>query len=638
MCGIAGIVRYRGQTWASKEPILSMLAVMEHRGPDDEGAWSSKDGRVVLGHRRLSIVDLSAAGRQPFVSGDGRHVMIYNGEIYNFRELREQLDDQTPWLSQSDTEVLLKAYVRWGTAVLDRLDGMFAFAIWDAREETLFLARDPFGEKPLFFSRTPEGVLFASTLNAMLVGLQATPLVNYPVLASYFNYGFIESPDTIYRGIEKLRAGSWIMFRRNSDHAEVYWYPQANNHHCGFDEAVHRTEEVLKESLKRRLIADVPVGCFLSGGVDSSLVTALAAQQKGTRLKTFSVGFNEMSHDELHYAQRVVDIYKTDHHHITLTADALEVLPLLSWHSGEPYADHSLVPTYHLSKLAREEVKVAVSGDGADEIFGGYVTSYSAWLAQYYRQLLPRHLRQLVALSLKYVHQTYPGNSIRWLYRFAEYGIKDPLEAYKNIWTNLWKRWEHNLYTPNFRGFLNGYRSDWIDQYFEKSTNMQPYLGVLHAEMRGRLCDDFLVKVDTASMANSLEVRSPYLSRSLSDALFGLPGHVIFHHFCRKAILKKIGEKYLPRNLLYRKKSGFTMPVGMWLRSPRYGLLLKRLTERPGIVGEITDVGVVNGVIQDHLAGKADHGARLFCLLYLDLWHRIFVEKSLSPTTPLSES
>ncbi len=639
MCGIAGVAG-RG---AEPERVRRMVAALAHRGPDARGLFTGPG--IAIGHARLAVIDLSVEAGQPMATRDGRRCLAFNGEIFNHGELRSELPPPAGgWRTRSDTEVLLHLLDVHATQPAEaaaRLDGMFAFALHDRERRELVLGRDAFGEKPLFYALEAGRLVFASTLPALLLGLDATPEIDEGALANVVRFGAVAGPETIYQGIRRIPPGHLASFRDGVFAIRPFAAvddDEVRSRAVSFGEAVEQAHDLLLSSVRRRLVADVPVGCFLSGGVDSALVTALAARERGVRLRTFSAGFDVPSHDERRYAGEVIRRYDLEHSDVVVTSESLESLPKLISHVGEPFGDPSIVPTYEVSRLARRHVTVVLTGDGGDELFGGYDTGLAAHLASRYRAALPAPLRSAVAWAARRADRALGSPITRRARRFAEYAACEPLDGYRGLLTHLWGGREARLFKPGpFDAVARG--RDWIDRHASDPANgaAEPFRRVLDAEIRGQLADLYLVKVDVATMAVSLEARCPFLDRGIARLCRSLPGSILYRRGVRKAVLKEVAARYVPRSLVTARKRGFTVPIGAWLREPRYRATLEALGSPRAALARWFDPAVVREAIGEHLARRADHGPRLFSLIGIEIFLRLCVDRSAEADTPLSD-
>lgn len=626
MCGIFGEVAYDGGAGRSVGPALG---AMRHRGPDAAGAWS--DGVCALGHRRLAIIDLSEAGRQPLGNEDGTVQVTFNGEIYNFAALRKELEGSGHrFRSRTDTEVIAHAYEQWGAACVGRFRGMFAFAVWDQRRRRLFLARDRVGKKPLFYTRQPGRFLFASELQGLLADPGVPREPDLAALDAYLSYGYVPAPASAFRGVSKLPPAHWLTLDPGPAgpvvRVERYWsldyVPKPRLTEAEASEALRET---LTEAVRLRLVSDVPLGAFLSGGVDSSVVVGLMARLSDRPVKTFSIGFEEADFNELDHARRVAERWGTDHHPLVLRPDASAVVGLLARHFGEPFADSSAVPTFFVSRATREHVTVALNGDGGDESFAGYERYAAVRLAGQLARV-PGLRRSAAGLAGLLPDSTNPRNRLRQARRFL--GSLDlPAGRRYGRWLTYFRpEAKAALCTDEFRAAADPV--PWLDALFGEgeSGGLDPVDAAMATDVRSYLPYDLLVKVDVTSMANSLEARSPLLDHEVMEFAARLPARLKLRGGTTKFLLKRAFADLLPPENVSRGKMGFGVPVGRWFRGPlrellRDSLLSDRASSRgyfrPGEVSRLVDL---------HLEGKADHTFQLWNLLMLELWHREVLE------------
>jgi asparagine synthase (glutamine-hydrolysing) len=607
MCGICGVAG--GDPALGRELVQRMCGAMVHRGPDDEGFVANGD--VVLGMRRLSIIDIGG-GHQPMANEESTVWVVQNGEIYNHRELRQQLITHGHvFRTQSDTEVLVHGYEQWGRAMVERLNGMFAFAVHDRREGVVFLARDRMGIKPLHYAMDGDRLVFASELKALLRDPALRRGIDPVALDEYLAYEFVPSPRTIVRGISKLRPGHTLTWSIRERRARVdrYWSPRLNTGDGGgdLDQESSRLLECLRESVRKELISDVPLGVFLSGGIDSSAVAAMMTQL-GVEVKTFSVGFAERSFDESGHAREVARHLGTDHHEVTLEPAAmLELIPKLTQLLDEPLGDASIIPTYLLSQFTREHVKVALGGDGGDELFAGYPTLQAHRLAGYYTRV-PRVLRRGL---VEPVVRRLPVSRSNLSFDFR---AKKFIEG-----ADLSVADRHRVWMGSFPE--RGVSSD------DDHSSLDPLNQVLMRDMRYYLEGDILVKLDRASMMASLEARVPLLNNDFVAYATSLPLNMKLRGMRSKFLLKRALRGLLPDRILNRPKKGFGIPVADWFRGPLREQMREVLSaERVGRDG-FFDVGMVEGLVDDHLSGRRDNRKQLWTLFAFQLWNQGYQER-----------
>jgi asparagine synthase (glutamine-hydrolysing) len=635
MCGIAGILDLKGRA-VERRLLERICARLAHRGPDDQGFYLDRD--VALGQRRLSIIDLSS-GRQPMGNEDGTVWVTFNGEIYNFLELRADLEGQGHrFATRTDTEVIVHAYEQYGTGCLERFRGMFAFAVWDSRQRSLFLARDRVGKKPLFYGWAGSQFVFASELQALVEHPGIRREVDPAAIDRYLTYGYIPAPGTIYRGVAKLSPGHFLVLKAPegspgiaAPREEPYWQleytPKLD---LDEDEAAEGLLEVLTEAVRLRLIADVPLGALLSGGVDSSVVVALMSRLSDRPVKTFSIGFEEKSFNELPYARLVAQRYGTDHHELIVRAQGLDVLPTLVRHHGEPFADSSAVPSYHVARLTRQHVTVALNGDGGDECFAGYERYLGSGLAERY-QRIPRPVRVgMIEPLAALIPATLPRrNRLSQAKRFLQVAAQPTARRYLRWVTYFTPEQKQGLYTPEFRNRLGGHEGGaWLlHQFADVRREGCDHLDALLAtDVRSYLPHDLLVKMDIATMASSLEARSPFLDHKVMEFAARLPGRYKLRGTTLKYLLKKVARKLLPAENLDRRKMGFGIPVGNWMRGELRPLLDEVLLSPTALARGYFRPEAVQQLVEENAKGPHDQSSQLWALLWLELWHREFLE------------
>jgi len=610
-----------------------MVGAIRHRGPDDVGVLA-QDG-VALGHARLSIIDLSAAGHQPMVTADGRLRIVFNGEIYNFQELRSRLLERGyHFKSHTDTEVILNGYHCWGTAVFAQLRGMFAIALWDNASGELVLARDRIGKKPLFYAWHDGILLFGSEIKAILAwpGFARSP--DLEAIHHYLSLQYVPAPWSAFQGVRKVPQASFMVLLRGGNvHVEKYWQlPDPHEaRHRPVTQLREELVELLDESVRLRMISDVPLGAFLSGGVDSSSVVAMMARHSSGRVKTFCIGFEEAGYDERTYARMVAERYDTDHHEMVVRPNAMEVLPKLIWHYNEPFADPSAVPTYYVSEIARRHVTVALNGDGGDESFLGY-SRYTQCLQTEWISRLPLSLRRLgekIALAVP------PGldrhRVIRVARRWLSYLNEKSSRRYAPSMVYFFEQDKDIGYGEKLIPFLRSSSLDLLEQYFAQSPS---YVGgAAWADIHTYLPDDLLVKVDIASMAHGLEARSPLLDHKLMEWAARIPPEQKISRGQTKSILKTAMEAHLPKEVLYRPKMGFGVPIDQWFKSDMkefaYDTLLSQAARQRGLVKS----DFVRTMLDEHCGGVRLHHTRLWALLMLELWFQMWID---APEPPLT--
>jgi asparagine synthase (glutamine-hydrolysing) len=630
MCGIYGIAGLDWNPSLDREVLARMGRVIVHRGPDDDGHFYN--GGVGLGMRRLSIIDLKG-GHQPIANEDETIWVVCNGEIYNFKELRDDLEKKGHhFRTHSDTEVIVHLYEDLGVDLFKRLRGMFAIAVWDAQRKRLVLARDRLGKKPLYVARLPGRLLFASEIKSILADHTVSRELNYSALNEYLALGYVPAPMTLFKGIEKLLPGHYLICERNQISQHCYWDldPETVDH-LPEEEWVERVREKLIESTRIRLISDVPLGAFLSGGIDSSAIVAAMARMTDQPVKTYSIGFEgeDSFYNELPYASIVARAFDTDHHEIVVRPDAAELLPKLIWHMDEPIADSAFITTYLVSRLAAQSVKVILSGVGGDELFGGYRRYLGDAFGRYYR-LLPRRLRQnwLPSILAKLPRDRHSSwkNLFRYAEAFAKSANLSPSERYLSYVT---------LFTADAAAELRNHGSNGVrptsaamQSYFTRCTGAENLNQCIYVDLKTSLADDLLALTDKMTMAASLECRAPFMDHELVELAARMPADLKVRGFTMKYVLKKAVQPWLPAEILNRKKRGFGAPMGAWLRRDLKLLVQETLSERQVNKRGLFQWPVVKQLIQRHDSKEGDYTDHLLALINLELWFRQFMDQS----------
>jgi asparagine synthase (glutamine-hydrolysing) len=631
MCGIVAIVERDLTRPVSAADIERMVRTLVHRGPDEQGLAALPG--VGLGMRRLSIVDL-AGGQQPFTSEDGAILLVANGEIYNCDSLRDDLLARGhSFRSRSDIEVLVHAYEQWGEAFLERVRGMFAVALWDGRSQTLLAARDRAGEKPLYYTLTPEGLRVASEIKALLSRPEVRRDLDDEGLDQFLTYEYIIAPRTIFRDILKIPAGHYLLYRGGAATVRRYWDAAAVPVRTWKDEDAAATlRETLRGAVASQMMADVPLGAFLSGGIDSSAIVAFMAEHgrdTGTEVNTFSMGFADGSYNELPYAREIADLFGTTHREGAVTPDLLDLFERLVVHIDEPFADVSLFPTYLVSQIARDHVKVALTGDGGDELFGGYDTYEAQRLAaRLSRFTTPSALRVLNRLVSLWPPSEKKKGLVNKVRRFVEGVAQAPADIQQYRWmTFLGPDGKRRLYSRAFLDRLAG--SDVYRPVRDALAAASPddlLNRQLYADLRIYLADDILVKVDRMSMATSLETRAPLLDADVMELAFSFPGDLKVRDGERKFVLKQALDGVLPRRILSRSKEGFSIPMKNWLRRELKPLMLELLSREAIARRGVFDGADVERRVGEHLDGRENHAHVLFALMVFERWAREFLD------------
>jgi len=629
MCGISGVV---GSLRSERATLLRMNDALHHRGPDGEGVFWNE--HVGLAMRRLAIIDV-AGGNQPIFNEDGQVCVVFNGEIYNFQDLRARLEQRGHrFVTHSDTEAVVHAYEEYGPRCIEHLWGMFALAIWDAREHRLVLARDRLGKKPLVYYLAPDGGLaFASEFQALL----SHPLVPRDVdprsIDDFLTYLYVPAPSTVYRNVWKLPPAHTLVWQAGRVTVEPYWQVAFGAKlNITEDEALARFGELLRDAVRRRLIADVPLGAFLSGGMDSSSVVAEMAELSPGRVKTFSIGFGERDFDELAYARQIAQRFGTEHQELVVEPHALNVLPTLVEHYGEPYADSSAVPSYYVSQLSRQHVTVALNGDGGDELLAGYERHWAARIAARY-DTVPRVVRHgLIRPLIPLLPEPRQRRAfLRRAKRFMTAAHLPVLERYLHWVGAFTPAMKQDLYTDDFRSMLDGHDAGhWLRDALAPEPRLDPVDAVQRADTLLYLPGDLLVKMDIASMANSLEARSPLLDHRLIEFCAALPSHYKLRGRTSKWLLRRLMRDRLPQDILTRPKMGFGVPVGEWLRDELRPFVEDTLFSDRAEARGLFRPAAIRGLVDQHQTRRTDATSFIWALLMLELWFRRFIDQPLS--------
>ena len=630
MCGICGIIDRNINRRVSESVLRNMCDAMKHRGPDDEGIYLDNKGvSVGLGHRRLSIIDLSRAGHQPITNEDKTIWIVFNGEVYNYKELRVELENKGhKFKSYTDTETVIHLYEEYGQDCLKYLRGMFAFAIWDEKEKSLFLARDRVGKKPLLYSYANGIFCFASEFLALLRSGLVEKKINYEAVHFYLTFGYIPAPLTIYEDVFKLPPAHKLILKDKKLAIERYWeldYSQKIN--ISEDEAAGEVLRLLKDAVKIRLYSDVPLGAFLSGGIDSSTVVALMSQVSSKKVKTFSVGFEEEDYSELKYAKNVAERFGTQHNEFIVKPKALEILPLLVERYGEPYADSSCIPTYYVSQQTRQYVTVALNGDGGDESFAGYERYQAMLLAEAFGSMLNISKKFIKGFSSFLPDSINPKNKLRRIKRFLGGAVLPTQKRYLR-WIGIFDDdLKNTLYSEDFLNkVVQKDPLKYLSPYINNSSRINLIDKLLMTDVNTYLPNDLLVKMDIASMANSLEARSPFLDHKLMEFVAKLPKEYKLKKSIKKHILKKTVKNLIPRENIHRPKMGFGVPVGGWFRGELKGFLNETLLSNKSLNRGYFKPEVIKDMIKTHIIGRKDYSFQLWTILMLELWHQRFID------------
>ncbi len=627
MCGIVGITNANSRR-VDLEILQKMNDAIIHRGPDDDGFYVNEN--IGLAMRRLSIIDI-AHGKQPIHNCDKSAWIVFNGEIYNFQQLRADLEKRGhKFYTNSDTEVIIHLYDRYGVDCVQHLRGMFAFAIWDDKDKSLFVARDRVGKKPLLYSHQPNGsLIFGSEFRALLAHPDISREVDYEAIDNYLSYLCVPAPQTAFKQIRKLEPGHWLRWKNGEIETKRYWLPDFSKKiKISQEEAEEETLRILRESVKLRMISEVPLGAFLSGGVDSSTVVALMAEMSSQPVKTFSIGFEEQDFSELKYAKRVAEHIGAEYHEFIVKPDALEVLPILVEHYGEPYADSSAIPTYYVAKETRKFVTVALNGDGGDESFAGYERHAAMRLAEKYHRL-PGVLRKaLIEKPMNLLPTSELKKSrVRDVKRFLQAASLPKTERYFRWMSTFNREAKKELYTREFTEQVSAQNpSHFLDEWFAKANGSGILDTTLLTDQMTYLPNDLLVKVDIASMANSLEARSPLLDHKVIEFAASLPENLKMRRFETKSLLKKVAARLVPKEVIYRRKMGFGVPIGNWFRGEMKEFVRDVLLSEKCLTRGIARREMIEKYVNEHLNAERDHTFQIWTLLMLELWFQRFVD------------
>jgi asparagine synthase (glutamine-hydrolysing) len=615
MCGIGGKISF----YASPSPDLgeAMNACMSHRGPDDCSVYST--GPAMLAHRRLSILDLSEAGRQPMSNADESVHIVFNGEIYNYRELRSRVSDYK-FTSETDTEVLLHLYEEEGIDCLKRLRGMFAFAIWDENDEELFLARDRMGQKPLFYRHEEDKFWFGSTIKAILADDAVSAKPDLDAIRDFLVYQYTPTPSTGFEGISQLEPATYLRFSNDGVQKRRYWdLSVADQSTASPSQLATQVRDKLKEATRLRMRSDVPVGVFLSGGIDSTVVAGLMSEISETPIETYSIGFGSEGHDEREFARMAADRFETNHHEFTVTPDAMEILPELVEHYEMPFADSSALPTYYVSKMASEDVTVALGGDAGDENYAGYHRYSRDALLNTLRKI-PTPLLLTSAGGLSKAQMVSDSPLLHKARRAAELASGDPVRMYARFVTHT--------KDDQLDAVWNGDNVEdeywYIRSAYEGSDGQTRLDRILEVDLNTYLPNDLLVKVDRASMAHSLEVRSPFLDHEVVEHAARIPSKYKHRRRTKKWILKRAFEDMLPTKILEREKQGFGIPIHQWFRGQLRDVASENI-ERLGSRNSFNEAAL-RSIFDAHISSEEDRGYQLWDYMMLEQWYERFID------------
>ncbi|MFN7976695.1 MAG: asparagine synthase (glutamine-hydrolyzing) [Vicinamibacterales bacterium] len=627
MCGIAGRVNFASGAPVDAGVVGAMCDLIAHRGPDGHGVHC--DGMIGFGHRRLAIIDLSPLGRQPMQTDDGQVVITFNGEIYNFQELRDALEARGHrFRSHSDTEVILAAYREYGDACVEKLAGMFAFAIWDAPRRRLLIARDRLGKKPLHYRIDGDGIAFASEPKAFLADPGFEARVNPQAIADYLSLQYVPAPLSAFAGVQKLPPAHVLVVEDGRVDVRRYWRLSYARQQTAIsdDDAIEAMIEQTRRAVRRRLVSDVPLGAFLSGGIDSGLVVSFMAECLDTPVRTFSIGFDDEAYNELPAARMVAEKYGTRHEEFVVRPRAADLLPQLVWHYGEPYADSSALPTYVLSELTRRHVTVALNGDAGDENFAGY-DRYRAMVMANRLEAVPRSLRRTGAAVSAAIAAAVPNRTLRRGARFARRLADTPERRYAGWVLHFEPSLKRTLCTPEFLAATEEHGYSYLESAFAGSDATTWLERTLDVDVRTYLPEDLLVKVDIATMAHGLEGRSPFLDHDLMEFAASLPARFKLRGGEKKWLLRQLARRRLPPTLLTLPKKGFGVPIDRWFREDLRETLRDVLFDGRLAGRGYVRMDAVQRIYDEHVSGQALWHFQLWNLLMLELWHRMFIDE-----------
>ncbi|MCG7848248.1 MAG: asparagine synthase (glutamine-hydrolyzing) [ANME-2 cluster archaeon] len=622
MCGICGYCNF-DESYPDEHLLKKMCSVIEYRGPDDEGIFLERG--IGLGMRRLSIIDVEG-GHQPVHNENGSIWIVLNGEIYNYKELRLSLEKKHRFYTSSDTEVIVHLYEEFGDSFVSKLNGMFSLAIWDSNKKKLILARDRIGIKPLHYIILKNKLIFASEIKSILQHPDVKREVNLKAFHYFLSFEYIPAPESIFNGIKKLMPGHILFCKGNSISIRKYWDLKFSQNSFSEEHFCRQIYDTLKKSVNLEMVSDVPVGAFLSGGIDSSSIVAMMSQHSEKPVKTFSIGFEDQSYNELEYARIVAERFNTEHHEEVIKPDAVKLAGKIIRYFDEPFADVSAFSTYLVSEIASKYVKVVLSGDGGDEQFAGYDWYIASHLDKYYRKL-PLILRNKIILpsihTLPYSSQKKGLTNI--LKRFVE-GSSLPEEGRHVRW-QFFLPDEEKLYSSKLQSELENLNSfEVVNTLYSNNNTSNSLSREQYVDMKMYLPDDILVKVDRMSMANSLEARVPLLNHHFVELVAGIPPNLKLHGLSTKYIFKKAMLKLLPKEIIYRKKQGFSIPMKNWLQEDLRDMMIETLSKRRIEEKGYVEYEYVNKLMKQHLEKKRNNAHQLWALMVFEMWHDIYID------------
>lgn len=621
MCGICGVFNQQSGEPVSRDIIAQMANLISHRGPDESGIYL--DGPVGLGSQRLSIIDLSN-GHQPMSNEKGDIWIVFNGEIWNYKALRKEfLEKGHRFRTNSDTETIIHAYEEYGADCIAHLNGMFGLAIWDLSRKRLLLARDRVGKKPLYYAHVDGSLIFASEIKSLLCHPQVKRQVDVQALADFLSVRYVPGPATLFAKISKVLPGHMLLYENGELKEKCYWdFTFGKTENYPVEDYIQGIRQHVKRAVEERMMADVPLGAMLSGGVDSSIVTGTMSQLMDEPVKTFSVGFDVPEYSELPFARLVSQHFGTEHHDLVVKCSDLSTYwPLLTWHRDEPVSEPSDLGVYLISKLARQHVKVVLSGEGGDELFAGYPKYIVDWLARYY-QILPGPVRDRLITPLI---ERLPYNMRK--IKMASRALSQPAPERWMNWFGVFNgQLKNNLLSASTRASIDGDASRAFRRWLEKNPQRDDLSSMLYLDTKIWLPDNLLMKGDKMTMAASLEARIPFLDHRLIEFASSIPSNIKVKPFQAKYLLKRAYRDFLPEPILTRKKIGFNVPVGIWFRGEQRNLITRLLLSERARSRGFLDSEFVAHILRDHLEGRTQYGNQLFLLASLELWFRVFID------------
>ena len=629
MCGICGMFGQKNQP-VDRNVLQRMTDLLVHRGPDEQGQFI--DGAAGLGHRRLSIIDL-ASGQQPMFNEDNSVAIVFNGEIFNYQKLNKKLAAAGHRIrTNSDTETIIHLYEEYGEHCAEYLRGQYAIAIWDKRRQSMFLARDRLGIKPLYYYLKKNLLVFGSEIKSILAHPAVKRELNSAGLDQYFTYLYVRAPETIFKDIYKLEPGHWLMASPDGVKQARYWdlaqYVGSGAKHSE-EYYTEKLLDILKQSVQMRLMSEVPLGAFLSGGLDSSAIVGLMTQVAKNSVVTASIGFEEEKFNEIDYARNVAEKFSTEHHEFFVRAKALDILGKLAWHFDEPFADSPAVPTYYVSQTARRCVTVALSGDGGDENFAGY-RNYRVDKYENYLRVLPQSIRSILfgTLGRIYPRADFLPQWLRAKTFFKNAGLSHA-GAYHNTKSAVGAEYKRELYSADFQQKISGYDPfQRFLEYYNEPENCDELARILYVDIKTYLVDDILTKVDRMSMAHSLEVRVPILDHEFVEFAASIPSNLKLKGRVGKYIFKQSLEKLLPEQNIHRRKMGFSVPLANWFRGELKDIAAEALLGKDFAGRGYFDADYVKTMWEEHQSGYRNYATNLWQLLMFELWHRTFIDRS----------